>query len=140
MLAHQSAWRVDLNLADVGVAPVLVVGQYGHLDKVCTKHAAVCRLLARRQDGDPTARLVELLDMDLLQVVEGAARADRDLRGRVALVQLEVSIDDDLVDVHLLVKLDVDQVRLGTVRSGHAQDGASCACARARGAVGTHCQ
>ena len=34
VLAHQPAWCVDLDLADVGVAAVLVVGEDGDLDEV----------------------------------------------------------------------------------------------------------
>ena len=108
VLAEVAAWRVDLDLPDVRVAPVLVIGQDGHLDKVRAQRllgltAALGGLraaLAGREDGDPSARLVELLHVDLLQVMEGRAHADRDLRRRVALVQLEVGVDDNLMDAH----------------------------------------
>lgn len=151
MLAHVlpevSAWSVNLDLSDVRVAAILVVGQDGHLDKVRAQHlclavlAALWRGFARRQDGHPTARLVELLDVDFLQVVERAADADRDLRWRVALIELEVRVDYNLVDAHwkkhkrmigvssscgqgrksgmllrtLFVELNVDEVRLRSV-------------------------
>ena len=55
-----------------------------------------------------------------LQIVKRAADADRDLGRRVALVELEVGVDDDLVHAHLLVELDIDQVRLWTVRPVHS--------------------
>ena len=117
MLAHLAARREDLDLADVRVAAVLVVGEDGDLDEVGRAHRRADRVgralgVGRRQDRHPAARLVELLHVDLLEVVEGGAGADRDLRRRVALVELEVGVDPDLVQPHLRVELDVDEVRL----------------------------
>ena len=73
--------RVDFDLSDVRIAAILMVGEDGHLYKVRAQRVdrAVLALRPRRQDGDPPARLVELLDVYLLQIVERAADADRDL-------------------------------------------------------------
>ena len=84
MVAEVAPGCVDLYLADVRVAAVLVVGQDRHLDEMRAQRllltgAFTAAALARRQDRNPSTRLIELLDVDLLQVMEGAAHTDRDL-------------------------------------------------------------
>jgi len=120
-LTHVPPRRVDLDLPNVRVAPVLVVGQDGHLDEVCPQRRLRARIVrrrfARRQNGHPATWLVELFDVDLLQVVERRPSTDRYLRWRVALIEFEVRVNLDLVNAHLLVELDVDQVWLRAVRS-----------------------
>lgn len=105
LLTQMSARRVDLDLPNVRIAPILMVREDRHLDEVCSEDLLRPTLAfggAHRwwQDGDPAAGLIELLDMYLLQVVECAADANRDLGRGVALVELEIGVDGDLVYAH----------------------------------------
>lgn len=66
-------------------------------------------------DRDPAVRLGDALRVNLFQVVHRRSAADGDLLGRVTLVQLVVEVECHLLQRHLLVELNVDQVRLAAV-------------------------
>jgi hypothetical protein len=82
VLSEVPARCVDLDLTNMRVAAVLVVGEYGHLDEVRAQCALFAALLLRGahagwQNGHPAARLVEFLHVYLLQVMKGAANTNR---------------------------------------------------------------
>lgn len=105
--------RVHLDLAEVGVPPVLVVGQHGNL------HEERAHGVARRVPGcnvNPTGGLVQVDGLKLLQVMKAAAHTDGDPVGRVTLVQLVISVDAYSLNCGLAPKLNVHKVWLRPVR------------------------
>ena len=105
--------RIDLNLPDVSVAPILVVGKHSNLNEMSAEHTALrtvirCRVTRGAQDADPSTWLGKHLGVYVSEIVERAADTNCNARRRIALVELEVSVDLDFMNAHLLVELDVD--------------------------------
>eukprot|EP00962_Isochrysis_galbana_P011680 scaffold3291_cov109-Isochrysis_galbana.AAC.5 len=121
MLPHQPSRCVDFDLPYVRVTAILVICKHGHLHKMRAQVPAITgrfgRLFFGRHDRVPSTRLRQLLHVNLLQVVKRGARAYRNLGRSVRLVQLVIGVNGDVVNDHLAVELNVNQVRLRPVRS-----------------------
>ena len=102
------AWCEDLDLADVRVSAGMLVLKDGNLHK----HGLYKPILAVEFETIPPNRLIEFVRLHLLQLLVAVGYSDRDLRRRVALVCFRVQVNCNLLDLHLLEELDVDEVWL----------------------------
>lgn len=97
--------------------------------------------LCRQRNRDPSIRLLKVNQLNLVEIMEVCSGSNRNLRWGIALVQFLIGVDfnilplelSDQVDSlvtevvgshrysHLLLKVDVDEMRLLTIRSASAQ-------------------
>ena len=105
-------WRVNLNLTNVCVTSILMVGKNGDLDQKGTDG----RLVVLERNHDPTVGFMEFHVLDLLQIMKMITDTNGNSKRSVRFVQFVVCVDAHVLDQHLLLELDVDQVRLGPVR------------------------
>lgn len=78
--------RVDLDLSNVRVATVLVIGEDRDLNEECS----VLSFVLLQVDDHPAGRLVQLQLLDLLQILKVVAHSNRDPVRRVRFVQFVV--------------------------------------------------
>lgn len=101
------------HLPHVRVAPVLVVGHDHELEQPRAHGAAARR---GERDRHPPLRLGQVRGRDLDEVGPARARAHREARGRVALVEAEVERDRERRERDAPLEGELDDVRLRAVR------------------------
>ncbi len=106
-------WCIDFDLSHVGVAPILMVGQGCNLYHKCPDRSSfrVCE-----GNPHPAAGFPQFKQFDLLKIVKVISGPDGYLIWCVALVGFVVCVYANAVDCCFPAELDVDQMRLATVR------------------------
>ena len=99
------------------ILPILMILSDLYLHEMCPERVTVrATTNASQVDIDPAFRILkrELREFD--QIMVGGSAEESDARRRVGLIEGEVQVDADVRNGHHADEVDVEEVRLGSVR------------------------